>query len=132
MSDSAADGMAGSGAGSSAASSQPTTSNQAQHQQPQQQQQQQQTPAQTPQTQQEVDRIVLNYLNQKGYKQSEIALKREANLLSLDELSTLASAEHDAAFAKRHDKDDISSPDAYEKGYLSLRRWVQNSLDLYK
>ncbi|KAK3814303.1 MAG: WD40-repeat-containing domain protein [Benniella sp.] len=131
MSDSAADGMTGAGAGSMASSSQATIpANQAQHQpQHQHQQPQQQAPSQTPQTQQDVDRIVLNYLNQKGYRKAELALKREANLLTLQELTSLASAEQDA---KKHERDDLSSPDAYEQAYLSLRRWVQNSLDLYK
>lgn len=90
---------------------------------------QQQGPPQAPQTQVEVDRIVLNYLNQKGYRQAELALKREANLLTLQELTSLAEQD---ALAKKHDRDDLSSPDAYEQAYLSLRRWVQNSLDLYK
>jgi transcription initiation factor TFIID subunit 5 len=127
MSDSAADGMTGAGAGSMASSSQATIpANQAQHQP---QQPQQQAPSQTPQTQQDVDRIVLNYLNQKGYRKAELALRREANLLTLQELTSLASAEQDA---KKHERDDLSSPDAYEQAYLSLRRWVQNSLDLYK
>ncbi|KAG0055098.1 Transcription initiation factor TFIID subunit 5 [Gryganskiella cystojenkinii] len=43
-------------------------------------------PAPTPHTPQEVNRIVLNYLVQKGYKKTEMMLKREANLLSIEEL----------------------------------------------
>ncbi|KAG0361195.1 Transcription initiation factor TFIID subunit 5 [Gamsiella multidivaricata] len=127
MSDPAADGTANAGAGVSA---RPPSQMTATATQPQQQQQ---TPSQTPQTQQEVDRIVLNYLNQKGYKQAETALKREANLMTLEELeASFASAEKDAAASKKHDKDELASPDAYELAYSSLRRWVENSLDLYK
>ncbi|KAI7821566.1 hypothetical protein BC939DRAFT_205614 [Gamsiella multidivaricata] len=40
--------------------------------------------------------------------------------------------EKDAAASKRHDKDELVSPDAYNLAYSSLRRWVEASLDLYK
>ncbi|KAF8935653.1 Transcription initiation factor TFIID subunit 5 [Dissophora ornata] len=125
MSDSAADSK---GAGASTGPSQDVPSTNPP-------QQQQQAPSQAPQTQQDVDRIVLNYLNQKGYKQAEVALKREANLMTLEELeASFASTEQGAAgaAAKKHDKDELASPDAYEQAYSSLRRWVENSLDLYK
>ncbi|KAG0306688.1 Transcription initiation factor TFIID subunit 5 [Dissophora globulifera] len=129
MSDSTGDGAAGRGAGSSAAPSHDAT---ATHPPPQQQPQP--APSQTPQTQQDVDRIVLNYLNQKGYKQAEVALKREAKLMTLEELeASLNAAGQDAtASAKKHDKDELTGPDAYDQAYSSLRRWVENSLDLYK
>ncbi|KAF9107522.1 Transcription initiation factor TFIID subunit 5 [Mortierella sp. AM989] len=121
MSDSA-DGAAGAGSDSAAPAQNTTTTNQSQPQQ--------QTPSQL-----EVDRIVLNYLNQKGYKQTEIALKREANLLTMEELeSSYAKAGQDSAASSsmKHEREDMSSPDAYELAYSSLRRWVENSLDVYK
>ncbi|KAG0325364.1 Transcription initiation factor TFIID subunit 5 [Dissophora globulifera] len=129
MSDSTGDGAAGRGAGSSAAPSHDATTTH-----PPPQQQPQPAPSQTPQTQQDVDRIVLNYLNQKGYKQAEVALKREAKLMTLEELeASLNAAGQDAtASAKKHDKDELTGPDAYDQAYSSLRRWVENSLDLYK
>ncbi|KAI1316959.1 Transcription initiation factor TFIID subunit 5 [Mortierella claussenii] len=153
MSETAADGTAGAGAGSAAsaqttAPANPPPPQQQQQQQPPPQQQSAATPSQTPQTQQEVDRIVLNYLNQKGYKQAEVALKREANLMTLEELeASFAPAETGPVAASststatgattippssKHNKDDMASPDAYEQAYSSLRRWVENSLDLYK
>lgn len=67
MADSAADGMVGAGVTI----------------QTQDSQQHQQVP--TLRAQQEVDRIVLNYLNQKGYTEAALALKCEANLLLLPE-----------------------------------------------
>ena len=135
MSDTPADGTSAAGTGTTTGATTTT-----QQQQPAQQQQQQATPAQTPQTQQEVDRIVLNYLNQKGYKQAEIALKREANLLTLEEqAAALAAKDKDAGgtatpapAAPKHDKDEMGDPEAYEQAYSSLRRWIENSLDLYK
>ncbi|KAK5822933.1 WD40-repeat-containing domain protein [Linnemannia elongata] len=132
MPDSPADGTAAAGTGANTqatATTQPAA------------QQQQAAPAQTPQTQQEVDRIVLNYLNQKGYKQAEIALKREANLLTLEEqAAALAARDKEAAGAATpagppqptHDKNEMGDPDAYDQAYSSLRRWIENSLDLYK
>lgn len=136
MSESAADGTAATGAGASSAAPPQNAASAGQPQPQQQQQQQQQATSQAPQTQQEVDRIVLNYLNQKGYKKAETALKREANLLTLEELeASFNSAERDAnggALGRKHDKDDLTSPDAYDEAYSSLRRWVENSLDLYK
>ena len=132
MPDSPADGTAAAGTGATTgatATTQPAT------------QQQQAAPAQTPQTQQEVDRIVLNYLNQKGYKQAEIALKREANLLTLEEqAAALAAKDKEATGAPTpagppqptHDKNEMGDPDAYDQAYSSLRRWIENSLDLYK
>ncbi|KAF9202625.1 Transcription initiation factor TFIID subunit 5 [Haplosporangium sp. Z 27] len=120
MSDSAADGAAGAGSESTAPAQNTTTANQP-------------PPPQTP-SQLEVDRIVLNYLNQKGYKQTEVALKREANLMTIEELeASHAKAGQGAANSlSKHEREDMSSPDAYEQAYSSLRRWVENSLDVYK
>lgn len=138
MPDSPADGTAAAG---TSANTQATTTTTTQQQQPAAQQQPQATPAQTPQTQQEVDRIVLNYLNQKGYRQAEIALKREANLLTLEEqAAALAAKDKEIAGAATsagppqptHDKNEMGDPDAYDQAYSSLRRWIENSLDLYK
>ncbi|GJJ76979.1 transcription initiation factor TFIID subunit 5 [Entomortierella parvispora] len=98
--------------------------------------------AATPHTPQEVDRIVLNYLNQKGYKKAEYVLKREANLLSLEELEAsyndALSSEIDGLIPSRfgngmlNSKAEMANPDAYDQAYSSLRLWVENSLDLYK
>ncbi|KAG0270879.1 hypothetical protein BGZ95_001396 [Linnemannia exigua] len=133
MPDLPADGTAAAGAGTNTQTTTTTTT----EQQPAQQQQQA-APAQTPQTQQEVDRIVLNYLNQKGYKQAEIALKREANLLTLEEqAASLAAKEKEAnaaaatpgaAAQPTHDKNEMGDPDAYDQAYSSLRRWIENYL----
>ncbi|KAF9425867.1 Transcription initiation factor TFIID subunit 5 [Podila epigama] len=97
-------------------------------------------PVATPQTPQEVDRIVLNYLNQKGYKQAEYVLKREANLMTIEELEASfnnslengGTGTGGAPGMMPHDKTDLANPDAYDEAYSSLRRWVENSLDLYK
>ncbi|KAF9582390.1 Transcription initiation factor TFIID subunit 5 [Lunasporangiospora selenospora] len=84
-------------------------------------------PPTVPPPQQEVDKIVLHYLNQKGYKQAELALKREANLMTLDELQSAA-----AQSGTIRENAEMSDPDAYDVAYSSLKRWVENSLDLYK
>lgn len=89
-------------------------------------------PATAPQTQQEVDRIVLNYLNQKGYKQAEYVLKREANLVTMEELEASFPLEQGSGYMMPFDKVEMANPDAYDIAYSSLRRWVENSLDLYK
>ncbi|KAG0001149.1 Transcription initiation factor TFIID subunit 5 [Entomortierella chlamydospora] len=122
MSDSTADGASGAGTDSTTTAQNTTTTNQPQPQQ--------QTPSQL-----EVDRIVLNYLNQKGYKQTEFALKREANLMTMEELeASYAKTGQNAAASSslKHEREDMSSPDAYEIAYSSLRKWVENSLDVYK
>ncbi|KAF9101390.1 Transcription initiation factor TFIID subunit 5 [Mortierella sp. GBA35] len=134
MSDTPADGTAAAGTGANPQTTATT--------QQQQQQQPQTAPAQAPQSQQEVDRIVLNYLNQKGYKQTELALKREANLLTLEEQAAALAAKDnkDATGAAipgqpappAHDKAEMGDPEAYDQAYSSLRRWIENSLDLYK
>jgi len=85
---------------------------------------------------------VLNYLNQKGYKKAEFVLKREANLLTLEELeasySDAMSSEIEGLIPSRFgngmlsSKAEMANPDAYDQAYSSLRLWVENSLDLYK
>ncbi|KAF9915432.1 Transcription initiation factor TFIID subunit 5, partial [Linnemannia zychae] len=122
------------------ATAQATTTTQPQQTAPPQQPQQQQAAPTQPQTQ-EVDQIVLTYLNKKGYKQAELALKREANLLTLEEQAAALAAKDKeatsgnaagASNAQAHDKNEMGDPDAYDQAYSSLRRWIQNSLDLYK
>ncbi|KAG0270202.1 Transcription initiation factor TFIID subunit 5 [Actinomortierella ambigua] len=93
-------------------------------------------PPAAPQTQQEVDRIVLNYLNQKGYKHAEYMLKHEAKILSLEEMAaTFNPAESDGTvpgFVMLYDRSDMGNPEAYDIAYSAMRRWVGNSLDFYK
>ncbi|KAF9180830.1 Transcription initiation factor TFIID subunit 5 [Haplosporangium sp. Z 767] len=121
MTDSTADGTANSGAGSnSQTTSSAATTN------PSQQQPKPPVP--------EADKIVLSYLQQKGYRQTERALKHEANLMTLEELAASA-AEQERANANSSaalDKAEMGDPEAYNTAYSSLRRWVENSLDLYK
>ncbi|KAG0203419.1 Transcription initiation factor TFIID subunit 5 [Mortierella sp. GBA30] len=129
MSDSAADGGAATGTGTGTYS----TPAQTPSQQPAQTTTTTTTTTPAPQTQKEVDRIVLNYLNQKGYRQSELALKREANLLTLEDLEAMTPAERDGILGRTstHDKADMGDPEAYDQAYSSLRRWPELMATLF-
>lgn len=82
------------------------------------------------------DAAVLAWLRRRGYKEAEIALRKEAQTKTLDTLrreldvdgeqpiprALLLDTEGDASLSLR----------VYEESYLALRKWVDNSIDAYK
>jgi transcription initiation factor TFIID subunit 5 len=81
-----------------------------------------------------LDRIVLRYLQKRGYKDAERALKSEAKIQSLSQMALVPHLGADATIADHilfYNESD-SDPNALVQGYRLLREWVHNSLDLYK
>ncbi|KAJ2002496.1 Transcription initiation factor TFIID subunit 5 [Coemansia thaxteri] len=93
-------------------------------------------------SQKQVEKVVLQYLKSKGYKDAEKALRADANLDGAE--STMADLAN--AFPASEVGSDASvpnwilfyneaeegNPDAYNQSYGELRRWIDNSLDVYK
>ncbi|KAJ1901180.1 Transcription initiation factor TFIID subunit 5 [Kickxella alabastrina] len=93
-------------------------------------------------SQKQVEKIVLQYLKSKGYKDAEKALRENANIDGLETtLSDLASAfpsnevGSDANIPNWilfYNEAEQGNPDAYSQSYRELRRWIDSSLDVYK
>ncbi|ORX67172.1 WD40 repeat-like protein [Linderina pennispora] len=77
-------------------------------------------------SQKQVEKIVLQYLQDKGYKEAEKALRNDAKLEGSE--STLA----DLASGFPANEVGADASDAYNQSYGSLRRWIDSSLDVYK
>ncbi|KAK9759486.1 Transcription initiation factor TFIID subunit 5, partial [Basidiobolus ranarum] len=84
----------------------------------------------------DADKVVLSYLSKKGYRQTETMLRHEAKVQSLNELVATDFTSQDEAsvpdYLLFYNEAEQGNPDAYGDSYLSLRRWIENSLDLYK
>ncbi|PIA14010.1 WD40 repeat-like protein [Coemansia reversa NRRL 1564] len=90
----------------------------------------------------QVEKIVLQYLKSKGYKDAEQALREDAMLEGNDStLGDLASAfpaseiGADASVPNWilfYNEAEQGNPDAYRQSYRELRRWIDSSLDAYK
>ncbi|KAJ2591802.1 Transcription initiation factor TFIID subunit 5 [Coemansia sp. RSA 1722] len=97
---------------------------------------------QTAQQQKKVEKIVLQYLKSKGYKDAEKALRENASLDGIETtLADLASAfpgnevGADASVPNWilfYNEAEQGNPDAYSQSYRELRRWIDSSLDVYK
>lgn len=89
-----------------------------------------------------VEKIVLQYLKSKGYKDAERALRANAKLDGLETtLGDLAGAfptgevGSDASipdWIMFYNEAEEGNPDAYNQSYQELRRWIDSSLDVYK
>ncbi|KAJ1950121.1 Transcription initiation factor TFIID subunit 5 [Linderina macrospora] len=98
--------------------------------------------AKTRASQKQVEKIVLQYLQDKGYKEAEKALRSDAKLEGSE--STLADLAggfpanevgSDASvpsWVLFYNEAEQGNPDAYNQSYGSLRRWIDSSLDVYK
>ncbi|KAJ2808725.1 Transcription initiation factor TFIID subunit 5 [Coemansia guatemalensis] len=90
----------------------------------------------------QIEKIVLQYLKSKGYKDAEKALREDAMLEGNDStLGDLASAfpasemGADASVPSWilfYNEAEQGNPDAYRQSYRELRRWIDSSLDAYK
>jgi LisH len=86
---------------------------------------------------QELDHIVAQYLQKKGYRQTEAMLRREANskTIPLSEMSSRFRPQDDPSMSDHvlfYSEAEAGNPDAYDISYKSLRGWIENSLDWYK
>ncbi|KAJ1907313.1 Transcription initiation factor TFIID subunit 5 [Coemansia sp. IMI 209127] len=93
-------------------------------------------------SQKHIEKIVLQYLKSKGYKDAEKALREDAMLdISETTLTDLANAfpasevGSDASVPSWilfYNEAEQGNPDAYNQSYKELRRWIDSSLDVYK
>jgi hypothetical protein len=86
---------------------------------------------------QELDHIVAQYLQKKGYTQTEAMLRREAasKTIPLSEMSNRFRPQDDPSLSDHvlfYSEAEAGNPDAYDISYKSLRGWIENSLDWYK
>ncbi|KAJ1993654.1 Transcription initiation factor TFIID subunit 5 [Coemansia umbellata] len=93
-------------------------------------------------SQKHIEKIVLQYLKSKGYKDAEKALRENAMLdtaeTTLGDLSNAFPASEVGSDASVpnwilfYNEAEQGNPDAYSQSYKELRRWIDNSLDVYK
>src|SRR6202008_196383 len=86
---------------------------------------------------QELDHIVAQYLQKKGYTQTEAMLRREASskTIPLSEMSSKFRPQDDPSLSDHvlfYSEAEAGNLDAYDISYKSLRGWIENSLDWYK
>ncbi|KAJ2261955.1 Transcription initiation factor TFIID subunit 5 [Coemansia sp. RSA 376] len=92
--------------------------------------------------QKQVEKVVLQFLKTKGYREAEKALRADAKLSgqesTLGDLSqTFPGSEmgSDASVPNWilfYNEAEEGNPDAYNQSYGALRRWIDSSLDVYK
>ncbi|KAJ2726470.1 Transcription initiation factor TFIID subunit 5 [Coemansia sp. Benny D115] len=93
-------------------------------------------------SQKQVEKIVLQFLKAKGYKDAEKALRENASLDGLEstigDLANAFPASEVGADASVpnwimfYSEAEEGNPDAYAQSYGELRRWIDSSLDVYK
>jgi hypothetical protein len=83
---------------------------------------------------QPLDRIVLRYLQKRGFKDAEKALKSEAKIPAVSQMALVPHLGADASIADHilYYNEVECEPAALVEGYRLLREWVHGSLDLYK
>ena len=79
----------------------------------------------------ELDKIVLNYLTQKGYKHTELMFRNEIRAhagedYSMDDMNAVSGYQFFPT------DPDSSNPDSYISSYADLRTLIERSMDLYK
>lgn len=68
-----------------------------------------------------------------GFEQSEAAFRKEAKLVSDNLLEVGTSKENSVSdYILFYNESEASNPNAYERSYERLRRWVEDSIDKYK
>ncbi|TPX63538.1 hypothetical protein SpCBS45565_g06517 [Spizellomyces sp. 'palustris'] len=87
-------------------------------------------------SQEHSDRLVAAYLKTRGYRHTEAFFRKEANLpLSEGSLDSGLHQRHEASvpdYILFYNEAEASNPNAYERGYSRLRKWVDDSIDKYK
>eukprot|EP01137_Pigoraptor_chileana_P008449 Opistho-2@55314 len=82
----------------------------------------------------DLDRIVLGYLQKKGYKQAEESFRKDAKVQHLDEMVFNNSVDSETSVSDLVGlyNDEELFPDKVADSYSALRDWVSQSLDMYK
>ncbi|KAJ2315426.1 Transcription initiation factor TFIID subunit 5 [Coemansia sp. RSA 2611] len=90
----------------------------------------------------QVEKVVLQYLKSKGYRNAEKALREDATLdgaeITISDLASAFPANEIGADANVpewvlfYSEAEQGNPDAYSQSYRELRRWIDSSLDVYK
>ncbi|KAJ2818370.1 Transcription initiation factor TFIID subunit 5, partial [Coemansia erecta] len=93
-------------------------------------------------SQKQVEKIVLQYLKSKGYRNAEKALREDAimdgaettigDLASVFPASEMGSDANVPEWVLFYSEAEQGNPDAYSQSYRELRRWTDSSLDVYK
>ena len=81
-----------------------------------------------------LDRIVLRYLQKRGYKDAEKAFLKDSKSQKLSEMALVPHLGPDAAISDHilYYNEADSDPEVLVEGYRLLREWTHHSLDLYK
>ncbi|KAJ3020801.1 DNA ligase (ATP) [Thoreauomyces humboldtii] len=81
------------------------------------------------------DRLVAAYLKGRGYKQTETAFRTEAEVPHAATSTYGGRAGGEASvpdFILFYNENESSNPNAYQRSYERLRKWVDDSIDVYK
>ena len=79
----------------------------------------------------QITKVVRHYLDKKGYRQPEHLLKDQRRVNNLETTVFHAANEEDASISNYFSYGEGSGI-AFDVAYSSLKRWIENSLDLYK
>ncbi|KAI9092431.1 WD40-repeat-containing domain protein [Phlyctochytrium arcticum] len=87
------------------------------------------------QSQEQSDRLVAAYLKSRGYRNAESLFRKEANVASTDSpvLPDVIKGEASIPeFILFYNEAEASNPNAYERSYERLRKWIDDSIEKYK
>ncbi|KAK4754451.1 hypothetical protein SAY87_002555 [Trapa incisa] len=79
-----------------------------------------------------IEKLVMNYLKKKGFKQAELAFQEELQQQSQPNSTSNSLSDPDIAKLVLSFNESESGPPSYHEGYSKLRSWAYSSLDLYK
>lgn len=84
----------------------------------------------------DVNKIVYGYLQKKGYKNTEVIFREESRLSgTVDQAAFDYKNDQDICVANYilfHNSGEPTNAVIYEKAYVELKKWIENSLDMYK
>ncbi|KAJ3206042.1 Transcription initiation factor TFIID subunit 5 [Dinochytrium kinnereticum] len=82
------------------------------------------------------EELVAAYLRSRGFKAAESALRAESKVRSLESLVKDAEGFNEEVsvpdFILFYNESEAKNPSAYDQSYGRLRRWIEDSLDMYK
>ncbi|XP_047943827.1 transcription initiation factor TFIID subunit 5-like isoform X1 [Salvia hispanica] len=83
--------------------------------------------------QEEIDKVVLAYLDKRGFKQAGLVLQQEKQQSSSKGSNASSTAQIDPDIAKQIlSFSEVDGPAQYQEGYSKLRSWAYSSLDQYQ
>lgn len=77
------------------------------------------------------DRAVIGYLHRRGFKQAEQAFRQEARITARTAVD-LVDETSITNYVLFYNEDEANNPLAYEQSYVQLRKWIDDSIDIYK